>query len=430
MLTPAWTQLRYHEAQARLWRSSARFVVVRAGRGSGKTELARRRIVRYLPIVKPHCDPLYFYALPTFAQAKRVAWRPIKRLIPPSWVRTMSESELRIDTIFGSTLYIIGMDKPQRFEGVQWDGGVIDESSDQKPGVFKLNFLPALAHRSGWCWRIGVPKRSGPGARDFREAYNEWSQNDDPITDAFTWASDTVLSSDEVAWAQKYLDQRDFNEQYGGVDEEQGGLIFYAFSSFNIRDDAQYDPNKDLMVGADFNVNPMCWVIAQRDADRLYIIDEIFLRNTNTQFALDHLYSRYQHHKGAWEFYGDATGQARHTSADKTDYIQIKNDARFERSRVFYPKANPRRTARFAACNRLLCAADQERRLFIHPQCRRLIADLEARARREGTNEPDDYGDIGHSTDALGYIIHRLWPVRLDQPAGQQVVLTMEESYG
>ena len=154
MLTPAWTQLRYHEQQAQLWRDPARFIAVRAGRGSGKTELARRRIVRMLPIEKPWSDPIYFYALPTFAQARRVAWRPIKKLIPPEWIKgNPSESELRIDTVFGATLYVIGMDKPQRYEGVQWDGGIIDESSDQRPDAFKLSFLPALAHRNGWCWR-------------------------------------------------------------------------------------------------------------------------------------------------------------------------------------------------------------------------------------------------------------------------------------
>jgi len=425
MLTPAWTQLRYHPQQSELWRTPARFVAVRAGRGSGKTELARRRVVRYLPVQKPWPDPIYFYALPTFAQAKRVAWRPLKQLIPPEWITKISETELTIETVFGSTLYVVGMDKPQRYEGVQWDGGVIDESSDQKPGVFKLSFLPALSHREAWCWRIGVPKRTGAGAKDFREAFSEWATPDDPTTAAFTWSSDTILPPNEIAWAKSHLDDRDYNEQYGGVDEELGGLIYHAFSSANVTDRAEYVPHAPIVVGSDFNVSPMAWVIGQVHGDELFIFDEIFLRNTNTQQTLDELHKRYGKHMAGWEFYGDAAGQSRHTSASRSDYIQIKNDGRFFDSRVYYPKANPRRVSRWSAVNRMFRAADGRRRCFINPRCHRLIHDLEMRARRPGSDEPDDHADIGHISDALGYIVHRLWPISLNVTAPSAGVVIM-----
>jgi len=441
MLTPAWTPLRYHAVQSALWRSPARFVAARAGRGSGKTELARRRVVRFLPVKKLWTNPLYFYALPTFAQAKRVAWKPIKDLIPPEWIAKVSESELTIETVFGSVLHVLGMDKPHRFEGVQWDGGVIDESSDQKPGVFKLNFLPALSHRQAWCWRIGVPKRTGVGSRDFRAAFADWSTDEDPTTAAFTWGSDTVLLPEEIAWAKAHLDERDYNEQYGGTDEELGGLIFYAFGSENVTDQVTYDNTAPLLIGSDFNVNPMCWVVAQRrGGDGLDVIDELFIRNTNTQQSLSYLKAMYPHHQGTWEFYGDAAGKARHTSASQSDYIQIKNDRRFDyverrpgnepdlvrSSRVFYPRSNPRQAARWAACNRLLRDAAGKRRCRIHSRCKHLIADLEVRARKEGTNQPDDYGDIGHISDAFGYIIHKLWPVAVERQTSTAAVHTMQ----
>ena len=112
-LTNAWTQLRSHKPQSDLWRTRARFVAVAAGRGSGKTELARRRLVRYLPVKKPWADPMYFYAAPTYAQARRIAWGPLKALIPPSWLKGQpSETDMVIRTVFGSSLHVIGMDKP------------------------------------------------------------------------------------------------------------------------------------------------------------------------------------------------------------------------------------------------------------------------------------------------------------------------------
>src|SRR3990172_5005399 len=192
-LPKAWLQLRYHEKQSQLWRTSQRFIAVAAGRGSGKTELARRRIIRYLAVAKSWQRPLYFYALPTYKQAKRVAWRPLLDLIPKVWIKGQPhETDMRIETIFGSILYVVGLDKPQRIEGDQWDGGIVDESCDQKPGHFERSILPALSHRNGWCWRIGVPKRAGVGASNFKTFFQaarlvDSSAYEPHEHEAYTW---------------------------------------------------------------------------------------------------------------------------------------------------------------------------------------------------------------------------------------------------
>jgi hypothetical protein len=74
--------MRYHPVQAALERCNARFVGIQAGRGSGKTELSKRRLVRWLPVPKPWRDPRYFFCAPTHEQAKRLAWNDILALIP------------------------------------------------------------------------------------------------------------------------------------------------------------------------------------------------------------------------------------------------------------------------------------------------------------------------------------------------------------
>ena len=60
----------------------------------------------------------------------------------------------------------------------------------------------------------------------------------------------------------------------------------------------------------------------------------------------------------------------------------------------------------------MLRNAHGDARVFISPKCKRLIEDLKDRAYKEGTREPDDHGDIGHITDAFGYIIHKRFPIR------------------
>lgn len=431
----AWFPLRYHPLQAKLWRTNSQFVAVAAGRGSGKTLLARRRIVRFLPVKKSHPDPMYLYALPTYKQARRVAWKKILQLIPKDWIKKpngINQSNMTVETIFGSMLYVAGMDRPQAVaEGSQWDGVVLDESCDHQPKVFDLNILPALSERAGWCWRIGVPKRYGRGAKDFKKFYDlglgvrdvteddiDGEQNNllNLSVESYTWPSKDIISPEQLAWAQANLDARDYSEQYEATWESAGGLIFHAYSDIlNVSEtNCQYNPHLPLVIGSDFNVDPMAWVIGQVINDKhLNIFDELFLRNTNTPNTLNELYKRYGQHKAGFNFYGDASGRARKTSASFSDFLLIKQDNRFQNARIFYPRGNPRIADRFAACNSMFCNARNERRVLIHPRCKNLRNDLLNRAYKEGTSEPDDYNDVGHISDALGYVIHRLWPVRI-----------------
>lgn len=424
-LTPAWYPLRFHPQQSALWRTDARFVAACAGRGSGKTELARRRVVRFLPVRKPHSDPQYFYALPTREQAKRIAWGKIKELIPKDWLAKdgINETELKITTKFGSILYVFGMDKPQRAEGLQYDGGVIDESSDQKPLVFEKTFLPALSARNGWCWRIGVPKRFGVGGPSFKTFFDRGMKHESIIPDrpdlrieSYTWKSEDIVDPALIQFARQNLDDKDYNEQYGASWEDSGGRIFYAFDDvMNTDDSIAYQSNAPLCICSDFNVSPMAWCIGQRTEKEFLVFDEIWLRDTNTQATLDELWKRYSAHNGGWEFYGDATGRARKTcgnSAAQSDYLIIRADTRFKDAKVYYPKSNPSVVDRFASCNAMFKNQLNERRCRIHPRCKYLRKDLLQRAYVEGTREADDSGDIGHITDALGYALHRLFPIR------------------
>lgn len=426
-MTVGWAQLRHHPAQQALWACGSRFVAVAAGRGSGKTELAKRRVVLALAdVAADDPDPMYFYALPTFQQAKRVAWKSLKRMIPEDWLACPpNESELRIDTVFGSSLYLIGMDKPQRIEGNQWNGGVVDESCDQKPGSFDKSIYPALTHKQGWCWRIGVPKRFGVGAKEFKRVCQAWASSDDLQTASYTWESTDIVADDDLEWAREHLDERTYNEQFLASWETAAGLVFHAFSRANVMH-TEIQPQAPLIIGSDFNVDPMSWVIGQAShtsREVLLIHDELFMRNTHTGAALDELHRRYGDHPGGFAFYGDASGRARKSNANVTDYQLIEQDTRFGKKLVDYPSANPTVADRFAMTNALMCNANNQRRLFINPRCKHLIEDVETRAYKEGTREPDDHGDVGHMTDALGYPIVMRYP--LDTIQGGRAVVTV-----
>ncbi len=411
----AWFKLRKHPIQQQLWKCPARFIAVPAGRGSGKTELARRKLVLALRERKKWPTPRYFYAMPTRDQAKRTAWQHFLNLIPKNWLaRRPMVSELKIETIFGSELYIVGLDKPERIEGEQWDGCVLDESCNMPPKAFDMSVLPALTWRDGWCWRIGVPKRTGPASTEFRKFFEEAQRGDKPDAAGFTWPSSDIAPEEKLRWAQEHMDAKDYAEQYDAQFQTAGGAVFHAFDRAENIKPVEYHTNQPIVVGSDFNVDPMAWVVGHRYENRLEWFDELWLRDCNTQMALDVLWQRYQDHKGGWEFYGDATGAARKTSASESDYLHILNDARFQQAGrdVYYPKANPPVADRFASCNAMFRNARGQRRMYVAPTCERLIEDLEART---PTTKPGSM--VGHITDAMGYPVHMLFPVSLDAGA-------------
>lgn len=424
-----WRTLRYHPVQAKLWAEmwnpTTRFICVVAGRRSGKTDLCKRRAVLSLVKKKPWPDPLYYIVAPTREQVKRLYWDDLNYMIPKEWLikNGANKSELSFTTKYGSKLYLVGADKPHRLEGVGADGVIVDESSDQKPGLFGLTIVPLLADKKGWCYRIGVPKRFGIGKEEFRTFYDRGLTGVDGVQ-SFFWKSSEVIPADEIALLKDQMDEVDFEEQFEAQWKDIGGSVYHAFHSNNITyENTQYSPLYPIHVGCDFNVDPMCWTLSHYVDGKLYVFDEIFLRNTNTQRTLDHVKTKYRDHIAGWNFYGDASSRARKTSSTMSDFLIIRNDARFGEGRVFFPPKNPHIRDRVATVNRALKSASGVIRIFINPQCKRLINDLNSVSYQEGTSELQDYSgtDIGHMVDALGYKVFRLMPIRLRREAAPEV---------
>jgi len=400
-----------------------RQVIAAAGRGSGKTELTKRWIVEQLGNVpKPWHDPRYFFACPTLKQAKRVAWRDLLDLIPDNWIeggkygRGVSHTDMIVRTIFGSELHIVGLDKPHRIEGGQWDDGILDESSDIKPKAYDISILPSLTWRNGKCARIGVPKRQGVGVKEFKAIFRKGVGDDDPAIRSFTWPSRDIVPRAALDEARRILDPKDFREQFEASWETAGGRAFYAFDrDRNVRP-CEYDPGRPLIVGCDFNVDPMAWVVGHKYENHMEWIDELWLRDTNTQAAAGVLADRYNAHRGGIILFGDATGDSRRTSATSgSDYKLIGDHPKLKQLglKIRIPRSNPGIKNRLAACNAMFCNAAGEHRMFVAPTCIQLIDDLEARTFKTGSTELADSGDIGHITDAMGYAVHKLFPIRI-----------------
>jgi hypothetical protein len=415
--TPRWTQLRPHAEQLRLWQSTARFKIIPAGRRSGKTELAKRRLVHALFLKdKYQSPPRFFAAAPTRDQAKRIWWQDLNDLIKPAWKASVNSSELKITIRNGAELIVLGMERPQRMEGISWDGGVIDEYADCKKGTFDAHIRPCLADRRGWLWMIGVPDVEGPAQVEYEEFYNVASTGRDEEWAAFHWASADILPEDEIASARRRMDPRLFEQEMLGKFILAGGRAFPDYHADLHVKPAAYDPKLPICWSLDFNINPMCSGVIQHQDGKIVVLEELVLPDTKTDVAVSQFLDRAA--ERGWDLqhlrvYGDATGNCRDSTSGLSDWIIVKNRLAHLSPRMCVPRSNPAIKETLNAINAKLKSADGVVSLQIDPKCQQLIADFRNALWPSANLLHDE-----HCLAWLRYFVHREYPIRLERKKG------------
>lgn len=225
-------------------------------------------------------------------------------------------------------------------------------------------------------------------------------------------------SKDNIFLPEGYLDglYKQYNskqvlqELEGEFVNISSGSIYWGFSrEKNVKEFNLDLIDKDwrtypLHVGMDFNVNPMTATVGVMLKNVLYIFDELFLKDSNTFQMADRIAAKYG--MNGINIYADASGDSRKTSSAKTDHQILKE--RFGHGVVKHSR-NPFRVDRYNCVN----AAFEKELVVIHPNLKMVIKDFEQMAYKQGTNEPDlKDSDMGHISDAFGYKICNLFPIR------------------
>jgi hypothetical protein len=187
-----------------------------------------------------------------------------------------------------------------------------------------------------------------------------------------------------------------------------GGKVYVAFEREGNVGKAEVDERLPLLWALDFNVDPMCSVIAQVYRDgRVTVLDEIVLSRASTYDACSEFLARFESHAGGLVVYADATG-ARMQTTGKSD-LAILRDALKNYGQVEFriPMSNPVVRERVQLMNAKLAAANGERLLQVHPRCTELIRDFEQVLYKEGSGVVDKDKDPKrtHLSDALGYLV-------------------------
>ena len=189
----------------------------------------------------------------------------------------------------------------------------------------------------------------------------------------------------------------------------RGGLVYSSFD--RRRNVKELEPvyGLPLLWALDFNVDPLCSLVAQKVKDEVRVLDEIVLRRATTEQLCEEFAQRFGNPAAGVDVYGDASGSAMHTNSDSTDYGVIRDffRARGVRVRFRVPKSNPSVRDRVVTMNGKLRSAADEVSLFVSAKCRELIDDFEQVSYEEDSTQIDKTKDRRrtHASDALGYLV-------------------------
>jgi len=366
-----------------------------AGRRWGKTFLSIREMCYFAR--EP--NKTIYYIAPTYRMCRNIVWDALKdRLIQLNWIKKINETDLRIDLVNGSKIYLRGADNPDRLRGVDISGIVIfDEYADIDEDIWTV-VRPSLATSQASAMWIGTPKGKGNHLYElfqWAQGQQNWS------TYKFTSAEGGQIPQEEIDAARREMDPRQFKQEFEADWVDYKGLVYYAFNETHVKPYTGPKPQQ-VLVGMDFNVSPGCATIGVQEPWGIHIIDEIELLNTNTFEMAEEIKKRYPN--TIIKVFPDPAGSQRRSSSTTTDHKILYNEG----FNVFVRRAHPAVKDRINSVN----SAFSSGKILIDPKCKSLRNCLNKLSYRDGTNEPDKNSGYDHLLDALGYKIEYLYPIK------------------
>jgi len=391
------------KAQRMIADAPFRFRVACCGRRFGKTHLALREIAKFA--AQP--DQKVIYVAPTYRMAKNILWKKLrKKLLSLNWVRKVNETELTLELVNGSEIQLKGAENFDSLRGTGNNFIVLDEVADMHPEAWYEVLRPTLSDTGGHALFLGTPK----GMNHFKDLFDNAQTKSNWVSFQFTTLDGGNVPEEEVEAARQDLDARTFSQEYEATFENFSGIIAYSFGTHNVKPADAVTDTEPLILGTDFNVNPMSCCVMRNTKNGLHCIDEIVLHSSNTNELIDEIRNRYP--RNPITIFPDPAGVQRKTSANGNTDIKLLENAGFT---VRYHRQHPLVKDRINAANSLFFLRDDATtRFYIDPKCKNTIKSLQQFCYKENTQIPDKDSGFDHMFDALTYAIQFLFPIQKD----------------
>ena len=234
----------------------------------------------------------------------------------------------------------------------------------------------------------------------------------------YTTAQGGNVTLEELEYARATLSSKHYKQEFEASFETLMNTVYSCFNRIDNVDSGVEDIGSDIYVGMDFNVSPMTAVIGAKVTNQLHIFDEIEIMNGNTEEMCQHLKACYPDRNII--IAPDPSGKARKTSAPvgQTDFSIIKSYS----FKIISPNKAPPVVDRINEVNAICKNAKGEIRLFINPKCKQLIKCMDGLTFKKDTSLPDKTLGLDHMTDALGYLVHMLFPISKKEMSKMKVI--------
>jgi PBSX family phage terminase large subunit len=207
--------------QTQVFNDKHRFKVINCGRRAGKSYLVSVEILRFATEKE---KSIVWYVSPTYKQSKAIMWSMLKDLVPPEAINKTNETELYIELLNGSQIYLKGADSPDSLRGVRIDLCIFDETAfiDKWEETWKV-IRPTLADSKADVWFISTPN----GFNHFKllsEMDNpDWSYHH------YTTYDNPHIPREEIDSMKKEMDEDSFAQEILGEFRKMSGLIYKDF---------------------------------------------------------------------------------------------------------------------------------------------------------------------------------------------------------
>src|SRR5579863_8316943 len=198
--------IRLKPPQWEVFNSDSRFRILVAGRRFGKTYLSMVELCRSAW----GAGRLAWYVAPSYKQAKRIVWQPLKQMTRPYWASRPNETDLRIELLSGGTICLRGADNYDSLRGNGLDFLILDEYASIAPEAWTEVLRPALADKQGRALFIGTPR----GYNHFYDLYQSAQGQSQWSTYQYTTEQGGNVAKQELESAAQELDERTYRQEF------------------------------------------------------------------------------------------------------------------------------------------------------------------------------------------------------------------------
>lgn len=361
--------------------------------------------------------PSIGYYAPTYSQAEEIMWERLCHALHPL-IDYKRHKKLIFKFKNGARLKLYGLDMaPDKLRGTYKTKCIVDEAAFCQLELYHAAVTPQLADVNGDQLLVSTPNGQNEFWKLFKRANNStsglWK----------TWQYPSIaggyVSEDYINEQKANLDEDHWRQEYLAEFILTHNSVYYNFDMDKHVMHIDYQPDKTIHWGWDFNINPSVHsVLAHEQDGKLYVFDEICVGDTPATTA--RFIEQYPPQRDTQiVLYGDYNGKV--ATSGYSDYMIITNMLQNAGYNVVERvKVNPYERDRTNNINTLLRNANGIVSLVMDHRCKRLIKDLQEVKNKNGKIDKTSNPYLTHASDALGYLAYMLLPPRFTPLQGRQ----------